>query len=99
MGRKFEATGEAVVYTEGGAKIVDAEVRRVFNAHHDANHFKLQVDGKYLLVGGARTKPSDNPYAQAAYHPKTVEHAFKYSQTKFFRLILTMIKFVEEHFL
>ena len=90
MGRKFEVTGKAVIYTKAGAKIVDAEVRRKFNSNFDGNDFKIKTDEEYLLIGGARTKPTDNIYAMNAYHPERVEAAFKYASTKFFRLILDL---------
>lgn len=90
MGRKFEVTGKAVIYTKDGVKIVDAEVRRKFNVNYDGCDFKIKTDEEYLLIGGARTIQTDNIYAMNAYHPERVEAAFKYASTKFFRLIIDL---------
>lgn len=90
MGRKFEITGKAVIYTEAGGQVVDCETRRYFNAHADGNDFRFKnLEGNYLLVGGARTVPSDNPYA-AEPRPELVEQALNYTRTKFFRLMLDL---------
>ncbi|MBR0290108.1 MAG: hypothetical protein IJQ82_14120 [Selenomonadaceae bacterium] len=57
MGRKFEVTGKAVLYTQDGVEIVDAEVRRWFNAHQDTCTFKLKNFQKpYILVGGGKDR-------------------------------------------
>ena len=101
MGYKYEVTGKAVVYTEEGAKILDSEVRRYFNANADYCEFrfdnktKKELGEKYLLIGGARTVPTDNIYAQAAYQPERVEWAYKYTQTKFFRLMIDLMKLAQ----
>lgn len=90
MGRKYEVTGKAVIYTKDGVKVVDSDVRRLFNINQDSCTFKTKETGEYLLVGGARTVPTDNIYAKAAYNPERVDAVFKYASTKFFRLILDL---------
>ena len=55
MGRIFEVTGKAVIYTADGVKVVDAQVRSYFNVNADYNHFTFKHDEPYLLIGGART--------------------------------------------
>lgn len=55
MSRKFGVTGKAVIYTRDGAKIVDAEVRRIFNANYDGLDFKYTFDEPHILIGGVRT--------------------------------------------
>lgn len=95
MGRKFEVTGKAVIYTKDGIKVVDAEVRRYFNAHQDSNEFKFKYGEPYLLIGGARTVKTDNHYAMPAYHPETVDEAVAYGKTKFFRVILDLMRLAQ----
>lgn len=95
MGRKLEVTGKAVIYTKDGVKVIDAEVRRQFNTHLDTCSFKFKYDGDYLLIGGARTVPNDNPYAMPAYNPERVQRALKYANTKFFRQILDLMKLAQ----
>ena len=101
MGRKYEVTGKAVVYTPDGAEIIDCEVRRSFNINGDENIFrfdkatKSKLGEKYLLIGGARTVSTDNNYAKPAYHPETIEYAYKYTQTKFFRLLLDLMRLAQ----
>ena len=92
---KFEVTGKAVLYTRAGVKVVDAQVRRYFNSNCDSNNFKVKQTGDYMLIGGARTVPTDNPYAKPAYHPLTVEHAARYASTKFFRLTLDLMRLAQ----
>ena len=95
MGRKFEVTGKAVIYTIDGVKVVDAEVRRQFNTHLDTCSFKFKYDGDYLLIGGARTVPTDNPYALPAFNPQRVQRAVDYAKTKFFRQILELMRLAQ----
>ena len=95
MGRKFEVTGKAVIYTKDGVKVVDAEVRRYFNAHQDSNEFKFKGGEPHLLIGGARTVKTDNHYAMPAYHPETVDEAVAYGKTKFFRVILDLMRLAQ----
>lgn len=95
MGRKFEVTGKAVIYTPNGVKVVDAEVRRWFNNQGDGNRFSIKYNEPYVLIGGARDVPADNPYAKPAYHPETIEFAFKYASTKFFRLQLDLMRLAQ----
>lgn len=90
MGRKYEVTGKAVIYTKDGVKVVDAEVRRKANAHGDWCEPKTKVSEDYLLIGHARTVPTDDVFAKPAYNPARVEHAFKYASTKFFQLMLDL---------
>ena len=103
MSRKFEVTGKAVVYTEDGAKIIPCEVRRRFNINMDTNDFRFDIKTKkdlgenYLLIGGARTIPTDNIYAKPSFHPETVDYAYKFTQTKFFRLILDLMRLAQWH--
>ena len=55
MGRKFEITGKAVIYTKDGVKVVDSEVRRYFDANASWCKFKYKYDEPHMLIGGART--------------------------------------------
>lgn len=92
---RFEVTGKAVIYTKGGAKIVDSEVRRYFNVGYDGNNYSTQIKEPYLLIGGARDVPTDNIYAKPAFHPETIGYAYKYAQTKFFRLMLDLMRLAQ----
>ena len=97
MGRKFEITGKAVIYTHDGAKIIDAEVRRQANAQYDGLIFRFNFDQPYILIGGARDVPTDNPYAKDAFHPQTIDFAFKYASSKLFRLQLDLMRLAQWH--
>ena len=93
MARKFEVTGKAVLYTRDGVEIVDAEVRRKFNNHMDTCEPKTgEIQKPFILVGCARTVPTDNVYAQAAYNPERLTKATEYASTKFFRLMLDLMR-------
>lgn len=95
MARKLEITGKAVIYTHSGAKIVDAEVRRASNMHADWCTFKINYDGDYLLIGGARDVPTVNGYATPAYNPERINRAFQYANTKFFRQMLDLMRLAQ----
>ena len=101
MGRKYEVTGQAVIYTAEGAKIIDCEVRRWANVHgdwnefHFDNKFRKEYGEKYILIGGARTVPTDDIFAQPAYHPETIDRAYRYTQSKFFRLMLDLMRLAQ----
>ena len=92
----MEITGKAVLYTHDGVKVVDAEVRRYFNANADYNEAKnIQFSGKdYLLIGGARLAPKQNQYA-AEPRPELVEIMVRYAQSKFFRLTLDLMRLAQ----
>ena len=60
MARKINVNGSVVIYTAEGTKVLDAEVRHVFNMHGEWYKFKFDVAENYLLIGGARTVPTDN---------------------------------------
>ena len=47
MARKREITGQAVIYTNDGVKVVDAEVGRTFNANYDGCNFKCAVERQF----------------------------------------------------
>ena len=66
MARKIKPNGSVVIYTPEGTKIIDAEVRHIFNVHSDTYKFKFDAPEKYLLIGGARTVPTDNIHGQNA---------------------------------
>lgn len=101
MGRKYEVTGNAVIYTLDGVKVVDCEVRRKASVYGDSNDFhfdnkfRKQYGEKYILIGGARTVPTDDIFAKPAYHPETVIQAFNYSLSKFFRLTLRLSRLAQ----
>ena len=95
MARKIEITGKAVIYTKDGVQVIDAEVRRKFNANYDGCAFKFNFDGDYLLIGGARTIPTENIYAQNAYNPQKVQQAVNYGETKFFRFMLDLMRLAQ----
>lgn len=95
MGRKFEITGKAVIYTAEGVKVVDAEVRRRFNANADDCTFKYKCTEPHILIGGARTVPTDNHYAQPAYHPEKIPQAVSFGQTKFIWLMVDLMKLAQ----
>lgn len=94
MARKREITGQAVIYTESGTKIVDAEVRRYFNANGDWLTSKFDTDEKYMLISQARTIPTDNKYA-AVPCPEAITAAEKYTRTKFFRLMMNLMRLAQ----
>ena len=84
-----EITGKAVIYTNEGVKVIDAEIRRKANAHADYCIAKFRYPDDYLLVGAARTVPTDNIFAKNAFNLDRVQAAVNYAESKFFRLFLT----------
>ena len=91
---KIKPTGSAVIYTAEGVKVIEAEVRHVFNVHGDWYKFKFDAPEKYLLIGGARTVPSDNVHA-AKVRPEAISQAVKFTRTKFFRLMLDLMRLAQ----
>lgn len=91
----MEVTGQAVVYTRDGVKIIDAEVRRIMNNHMDSITIRFNLQEDYLLIGGARTVPTENIYAANAYEPERIRRAVQYGQTKFFRLMLDLMRLAQ----
>ena len=92
--RKIKPTGSAVIYTAEGAKVVEAEVRHIFNVHTDRYAFKFDEPEKYLLIGGARTVPTDNIHA-AKCRPEAIKQAVNFTRTKFFRLMLDLMRLAQ----
>lgn len=90
-----EITGKAVIYTNEGVKVIDAEVRRKANAHADYCIAKFRYPDDYLLVGAARTVPTDNIFAKPAFNPDRVQAAVNYAESKFFRLILDLMRLAQ----
>lgn len=105
MGAKYEVTGKTVIYTKDGVKIVDAEVRREFNLYLDTCKVRFKYngcltkfthdDGDYILLGCARTVPTDNVYAKPAYSPQRIERAAEYGRSKFFRQMLELMRLAQ----
>ena len=93
--KKIEVTGQAVIYTKDGVKVVDAEVRRFFNIYCDSCTFKFDYPEDYLLIGGARTVPTEDIYAKPAYHPERIQQAINYGESKFFRLMLDLMRLAQ----
>lgn len=89
MGRKREITGKVVVYTDSGTKVIDAEVRHIFNAHGSSISAKAKCDEPHITICAARTIPTDNIHALKVC-PQVIDAGIKYTQTKFFRLLLDL---------
>ena len=94
MARKINVNGSVVIYTAEGAKVLDAEVRHIFNMHGEWYKFKFDVAENYLLIGGARTVPTDNIHA-AKCRPEAIQQAVNFTKTKFFRLILDLMRLAQ----
>lgn len=98
MGNKKEPNGKVILYTEQGAKIVDAHVSistEVFGGgaiHDHGVYFKyadIPKDLKYCVVGSAKTVANECALSPM---PFLIGEALKYTQTKFFRLIIDLMK-------
>ena len=74
-----QSNGKAVIFTENGAQIIPCKIKRIRSAHNDMNDAKIKFDGQYLLVGFAVDDK-----------PELIDAALKYTQTKFFRLMLQL---------
>ena len=90
--------GKAVIYTDNGVEIVPAEIRRSFNVHGEMLIIRpfIGKGTRYIIVGGAKTVEDEvgNIYA-AKPMPYIIERATKYAKTKFFRLILDLMKLAQ----
>ncbi len=96
MARKREITGQAVIYTADGVKVVDAEVRREFNLHAEnrvVRNFKYPEE--YLLIDAARTIPTEDIYIKPAYQPHRIKNAVNFGESKFFRFTLELMKLAQ----
>lgn len=93
-----KVNGQAVIYTDNGVEIVPAEVRRSYNVHGDSLIIKPAVkkNTRYIIVGGAKTfqDEPDNIYAVEPM-PFLIERCRKYAKTKFFRLIMDLMKLAQ----
>lgn len=96
MGYKREITGKAVIYTAEGVKVVDAEVRRWANVRGDWNQtVNFKYPEPYLMIGYVRTIPTEDKFAMHAYHPEKIPQAVRYTQSKFFRLMLDLMRLAQ----
>lgn len=91
--RKIQPNGKAVIYTEDGAKVLDAEVLGLFNAHNDGYRIRFNDNPeKYLLIGGAPLEqPPPNKF-RLTLRPEAVEHMLKFTRTRFFRFMLELMR-------
>lgn len=100
MGR-FEITGQAVVFTPDGVKVLDCMVRRWASAiseylrFHLSNADKKALGDNYILIGGARTVPTNDPWGQCAYAPAAVDAAKAYASSHFFRFMLLLMRLAQ----
>lgn len=98
---KFEVTGQAVVFTPDGVKILDCMVRRWASAmseylrFHLSNADKKALGDNYILIGGARTVPTNDLWGQVAYCPLAVEKAKAYAESKFFQFMLRLMRLAQ----
>ena len=90
-----EITGKAVIYTYDGVKVIDVEVRRKFNVCLDSVTARFNYPDDYLLVGAARTVPTNSIYAKPAFNPDRINFAVNYAQSKFFRLSLDLMRLAQ----
>ena len=74
-----QSNGKAVIFTKNGAQIIPCKIKRIRSAHNDMNDPKIKFGSQYLLVGFA----TDDK-------PELIDAALKYTQTKFFRLMLQL---------
>ncbi len=89
--RKITPNGKAVIYTEDGAKVLDAEVIGLFNVHDDTYRIRFNEPKKYLLIGGARINREGIQNA-TKLRPEAVEQMMKFTRTRFFRFMLELMK-------
>ena len=90
--------GQAVIYTNNGVEIVPAEVRRYYNANRDDLKIKpdLPKGTRYILIGGAKTFQDQVGNIHAVDPmPFMIERAYKYAKSKFFHLILDLMKLAQ----
>ena len=90
--RKITPNGKAVIYTEDGAKVLDAEVIGVFNVMSDIYRISFDKPEKYLLIGGAALEqPPPNKF-RLTLRAEAVEQMLKFTRTRFFRLMLDLMR-------
>lgn len=98
---KKNPNGKVVLYTELGAKVVTADIEiyseiQVGAIHPEIRRTTLDVpkDLKYTIVGMAKVTPTDKAYTLPPT-PFIIDEALKYTQTKFFRLIIDLMKIAQ----
>lgn len=91
---RFQVTGKVVAYDADGAHVIDAEIRRFFNATSDYLQSKFKTQDEFIIVAAARTVPTNNIYA-ADLHAEKIDYGLKYTRTKFFRLLVDLMKLAQ----
>lgn len=98
---KKNPNGKVVLYTENGAVVADACIAlhseiQPGAVHKDFYRSSLAApkDLKYAIVGMAKTTPTNTAYTLPPT-PFIIDEALKYTQTKFFRLIIDLMKIAQ----
>lgn len=98
---KKNPNGKVVLYTEQGAKVVTADIEIYSEIAVGAISPKFRKstldapkDLKYAIVGVAKTTPTNTAYTLPPT-PFIIDEALKFTQTKFFRLIIDLMKIAQ----
>ena len=90
--RKIQPNGKAVIYTEDGAKVLDAEVVGLYNVY--SSNYRIRFNDnpeKYLLIGGARTEGGGLDKV-TSLRSEAIPQMLKFTRTRFFRFMLELMR-------
>ena len=98
---KKNPNGKVVLYTENGALVATADVGIYSEIQPGAIHsafrkstLDVPKDLKYTVIGIAKTTPTNEKYTLPCA-PYIIDEALRYTQTKFFRLMIDLMKIAQ----
>ena len=98
MGKKKQINGVAVIYTNDGVKLIDADVKRYRSCCRDEDEATYYYNGDdYIFIGCAKTNPptpADFRY-DTLPTPELIPQMINYTKAKTFRLLLDLFRLAQ----
>ena len=96
MARKFN--GKAVIYTNDGVKVIDADVRRYRSCIRDEDEAHgIRYNGDYIFIGCAKTAPPtpDDFLYNTPPMPELIPQMINFAHSKWFHLMLDLFRLAQ----